>query len=47
MTLTKKIYELDARGLAILLRNGTLPEIWIPPSEVRDQHELLRLRIFS
>jgi transposase len=35
-----------ARGLAILLRNGTLPEVWIPPSELRDQRELLRLRIF-
>ena len=32
--------------LAILLRNGTLPEVWIPPSELRDQRELLRLRIF-
>jgi transposase len=28
------------------LRNGTLPEVWIPPSELRDQRELLRLRIF-
>jgi transposase len=32
--------------LAILLRNGTLPEVWIPPSDLRDQRELLRLRIF-
>src|SRR6185295_4614965 len=23
-----------------------LPEVWIPPSELRDQRELLRLRIF-
>jgi transposase len=46
MALTKKTDKLDARGLAILLRNGTLPEVWIPPSEVRDQRELLRLRIF-
>jgi hypothetical protein len=29
-----------------LLRNGTLPEVWIPPGELRDQRELLRLRIF-
>lgn len=29
-----------------MLRNGTLPEVWIPPSELRDQRELLRLRIF-
>jgi len=46
MGLTKKTDTLDARGLAILLRNGTLPEVWIPPSELRDQRELLRLRIF-
>lgn len=46
MGLTKKTDKLDARGLAILLRNGTLPEVWIPPSELRDQRELLRLRIF-
>src|SRR6202051_3824530 len=44
--LTNKTDTLDARGLAILLRNGTLPEVWIPPSELRDQRELLRLRIF-
>lgn len=43
---TKKTDKLDATGLAILLRNGTLPEVWIPPSELRDQRELLRLRIF-
>jgi len=29
MALTKKTDKLDARGLAILLRNGTLPEVWI------------------
>jgi transposase len=46
MALTKKTDKLDAKGLAILLRNGTLPEIWIPPSELRDQRELLRFRIF-
>src|SRR5713226_10023337 len=46
MALTKKTDKLDARGLAILLRNGTLPEVWIPPRELRDQRELLRLRIF-
>src|SRR3984885_10146024 len=43
---TKKTDTLDARGLAILLRNGTLPEVWIPPNELRDQRELLRCRIF-
>jgi transposase len=46
MGLTNKTDKLDARGLAILLRNGTLPEVWIPPSDLRDQRELLRLRIF-
>jgi len=46
MGLTNKTDKLDAKGLAILLRNGTLPEVWIPPAEVRDQRELLRLRIF-
>jgi len=46
MGLTKKTDKLDAKGLAILLRNGTLPEVWIPPSELRDQRDLLRLRIF-
>jgi len=46
MGLTNKSDKLDAKGLAILLRNGTLPEVWIPPRELRDQRELLRLRIF-
>jgi transposase len=46
MGLTNKTDKLDAKGLAILLRNGTLPEVWIPPAELRDQRELLRLRIF-
>lgn len=36
---------LDAAGLAILLRNGTLPEAWIPPGELRDLRELLRTRM--
>lgn len=43
---TNKTDKLDAAGLAILLRNGTLPEVWIPPGELRDQRELLRMRIF-
>jgi len=46
MGLTRKTDKLDARGLAILLRNGTLPEVWIPPRELRDQRELVRMRIF-
>lgn len=36
---------LDAGGLAILLRNGTLPESWIPPGDLRDVRELLRTRM--
>ena len=40
-----KTDERDARGLAMLLRNGTLPEVWIAPAELRDQREMLRLRM--
>ena len=40
-----KTDKLDARGLAILSLNGTLPAIWIPPGELRDQRELARMRI--
>ena len=42
----KKTDKVDANGLGILLRNGTLPEVWIPPARLRDQRELLRLRMF-
>ena len=41
-----KTNERDARGLAMLLRNGTLPVVWIPPAEIRDQRELLRWRMW-
>jgi len=40
-----KTDKLDARGLAILLRNGTLPEVWIPPGELRDLRGLMRGRL--
>lgn len=40
-----KTDKLDARGLATLLRNGTLPTVWIAPSEVRDERELPRTRM--
>lgn len=40
-----KTDKLDARGLAILARNGTLPVVWIPPGELRDQRELPRMRL--
>lgn len=32
-----KTDNFDARGLATLLRNGTLPSVWIPPSEQKDK----------
>ncbi len=40
-----KTDKLDAEGLAILARNGTLPVVWIPPGELRDQRELPRMRM--
>ncbi len=40
-----KTDELDAAGLAMLLRNGTLPEIWIPPAKLRDLRGLMRTRL--
>jgi len=40
-----KTDKLDARGLAMLGLNGSLPEVWIPPAEIRDQRELSRMRM--
>jgi transposase len=40
-----KTDKLDAHALALLLRNGTLPTVWIPPGELRDQRELPRMRM--
>jgi len=40
-----KTDKLDARGLAMLKLNGSLPEVWIPPAEIRDQRELSRMRM--
>jgi len=40
-----KTDERDARGLAMLLRNGTLPRVWIPPAGLRDEREMLRWRM--
>lgn len=42
---TKKTDRVDAQALAMLLRNGTLPEVWIPPAALRDQREPMRLRM--
>jgi transposase len=30
----------------MLLRNGTLPEVWIPPAGLRDEREMLRWRMW-
>lgn len=35
----------DAQALALLLRNGTLPQVWIPPAGMRDERELLGWRM--
>jgi transposase len=40
-----KTDKLDAKGLAMLNLNGSLPAIWIPPAELRDQRELSRMRM--
>ncbi len=42
---THKSDPIDAGGLSLLLRCGTLPEVWIPPAPLRDQRELLRTRM--
>jgi transposase len=40
-----KTDRLDARGLNRLQRNGTLPTVWIPSGELRDQRDLPRTRM--
>jgi transposase len=40
-----KTDQLDAKGLATLLLNGTLPEVWVPGGNVRDLRGLLRSRL--
>jgi transposase len=40
-----KTDALDNRGINLLQRCGTLPTVWIPPAEVRDQRELPRTRM--
>jgi transposase len=40
-----KTDKLDVRGLNRLQRSGTLPTVWIPPADVRDQRDLPRTRI--
>jgi transposase len=45
MGMINKTDKLDARGLNHLQRNGTLPTVWIPPGELRDQRDLPRTRM--
>lgn len=45
MGMMNKTDKLDARGLNQLQRNGTLPTVWIPPGELRDQRDLPRTRM--
>ena len=40
-----KTDKLDARGLNMLQRAGTLPTVWIAPGELRDKRELPRVRM--
>ena len=37
--------QTDAAGLALLLRNGTLPEVWIASPAIRDLRGLVRSRL--
>ncbi len=45
MGMINKTDKLDARGLNRLQRTGTLPTVWIPPRELRDQRDLPRTRM--
>jgi transposase len=45
MGMINKTDKLDARGLNRLQRTGTLPVVWIPRGELRDQRELPRTRM--
>jgi transposase len=40
-----KTDKLDAHGLNMLQRCGTLPTVWIPPGDIRDKRELPRTRM--
>jgi transposase len=40
-----KTDKLDTDGLLTLLQTGTLPTVWLPPAELRDQRELYRTRM--
>jgi transposase len=40
-----KTDKLDAKGLNMLQRAGTLPTVWIPQADIRDKRELPRTRM--
>lgn len=40
-----KTDKLDATGLATLIHLGSLPTVWLPPGEIRDERELHRTRM--
>lgn len=40
-----KTDHLDAKGLAMMLRNNSLPEVWIPPASLLDLRDLMRTRL--
>jgi transposase len=37
---------IDARAIATMLRNGTLPQVWIPDARTRDLRHLVRARLY-
>ncbi len=41
-----KTDRLDVRGLNHLQRVGSLPEVWIPPGEIRDKRDITRTRMY-
>lgn len=45
MGFADKTDTLDAKGLAMLQKTKTLPEIWMPSAQQRDRRELLRFRM--
>lgn len=45
MGMINKTDKLDARGMNRLQQNRTLPTMWIPSGELRDQRELPRTRM--
>jgi len=45
MGLVNKTDRLDAHGLNLLQRNGTLPTVWIPPGHLRELREMTRTRV--